>query len=111
MVIHGIHFAVKLTPIEVADKRCYLVAIMKATTRLFVSILVMMSLSLMAATCSRDTEETACAEREVEDCMCTMEYKPVCGCNNKTYGNACDASCHGIDDYTEGECPEKAESE
>ena len=71
--------------------------------------LLTLSLSLTAATCSKDSEEVACAEREVEDCMCTMEYKPVCGCNKKTYGNACDASCHGIEDYTEGACPEKTE--
>lgn len=62
--------------------------------------------SLMAATCSKDSEEVVCAEREVEDCICTMVYKPVCGCNNKTYGSACDASCHGIEDYTEGPCKE-----
>ena len=73
------------------------------------TLMLISCMSLVAATCSKDPEEQACAEREVEDCMCTMEYKPVCGCNKKTYGNACDASCHGIDDYTEGECPEKQE--
>lgn len=80
---------------------------MKSISGMIRMSLIAMCLSLMAATCSKDSEEEACAEREVEDCMCTMEYKPVCGCNKKTYGNSCDASCHGIDDYTEGACPEE----
>jgi hypothetical protein len=31
----------------------------------------------------------------------------VCGCNEKTYSNACIAECHGITQYTPGECPLK----
>ena len=40
------------------------------------------------------------------DQMCTMQYDPVCGCNQKTYSNACSAQCHGITKYVKGECPQ-----
>ncbi len=45
-----------------------------------------------------------CAENPKEDCVCTLQYDPVCGCNNKTYGNACQAGCAGITSYTNGAC-------
>lgn len=38
------------------------------------------------------------------DCICTLEYNPVCGCNNVTYGNACQAECEGIKNYKSGAC-------
>lgn len=49
----------------------------------------------------KNTEK--CVEKPCEG-FCTKEYRPVCGCNDKTYGNACEAECHGITEYTEGPC-------
>ncbi|MCP4438601.1 MAG: hypothetical protein GY810_06615 [Aureispira sp.] len=48
---------------------------------------------------------TTCTENSSPSCACTKEYKAVCGCNDKTYGNACMARCAGIKEYTEGKCP------
>ncbi|MBK6352073.1 MAG: hypothetical protein KA251_00455 [Saprospiraceae bacterium] len=45
-----------------------------------------------------------CTESPKLDCICTMDYNPVCGCNQKTYANACSAECAGIKIYKSGKC-------
>jgi hypothetical protein len=36
--------------------------------------------------------------------VCTMVYLPVCGCNDKTYSNACQAAADGADVASPGRC-------
>ncbi len=51
-----------------------------------------------------DSKKTDCVEKTNPDRVCTEQYDPVCGCNLKTYGNACIATIYGIEVLYNGEC-------
>lgn len=41
-----------------------------------------------------------------EPMVCTMDWRPVCGCDGITYPNACSARAAGVTEFSAGECDE-----
>lgn len=59
----------------------------------------------VGSTCNKAQKD--CVGQPQKDMMCAEIYKPVCGCDNKTYSNECDAKRAGVKNWKEGECPTK----
>ena len=53
---------------------------------------------------SQDPEQPCFVPPKGEPMMCTQQYDPVCGCDGRTYGNACVARAQGVQRYRPGRC-------
>lgn len=51
----------------------------------------------------KKTEESMKTVPALKNCICIKMYMPVCGSDNITYGNACEADCKGVS-FTQGAC-------
>lgn len=69
-------------------------------------ILLSLFFILIIAACrtAKTPLDPECMGTAQTDSVCTQVYQPVCGCNNITYGNECEARRAGAKSWRNGEC-------
>ena len=71
------------------------------------SLLLCFALLMLSFKCTNDDVNVInedCLTDPTPDTVCSMDYVPVCGCDEKTYSNACVASAAGVLIWTDGVC-------
>lgn len=98
---------------------------LKKTVLLLTTVLMLSGIEVAFAQECEDNEKCAKDEycqKDVGDCdgggkcvprpeMCLDVWKPVCGCDGKTYSNTCYAAREGVNVDYEGECKEEGKEE
>jgi hypothetical protein len=71
--------------------------------------ILLFSLSLFLGAAGCQTPANSCIDpvKIKAEAICTMQYEPVCGCDNQTYSNPCYAEKAGVTSFVEGACPDK----
>jgi hypothetical protein len=64
-----------------------------------------LTILLAAASCKPPANSCIDPSKVNADKMCTLQFEPVCGCDNKTYSNACYAEKAGVTAFSKGACP------
>jgi len=72
-----------------------------------INALVMLVIFLVISSCNSAKNQTCIDEAKITNAPCTLEYDPVCGCDGKTYGNACKAEVNGVTSWKPGECQQE----